>query len=59
MGTNERLTIYNHKGGGGCYRCLYPKLNPVILIIDFFAKNEFLKRKDGKVISDPVRTREE
>ena len=58
MGTEGQLTVYNHRGGG-CYRCLYPKPNPMGVRNDFFATDKGLVRKDGKVISAPVRTREE
>ena len=34
MGTNGQLTVYNHLVGGGWgYQCLYPKLNPTMVII--------------------------
>ena len=57
MGIEGQLTVYNH--GGGCYQCLYPKPNPMGIRKEFFATDKGLLRKDGKVISAPVRTREE
>ena len=57
MGTEGQLTVYNH--GGGCYQCLYPKPNPMGIRKEFFAIDKGLIRKYGKVISSPIRTREE
>ena len=57
MDTKGQLTVYNHRRGGGCYLCLYPKNNPMGVRNKFVAADKGLIRKDGKVISPPVRTR--
>ena len=57
MGTEGKLMVYNNRGGG--YGFLYPNTNPMRVINYFFATDKGLIRKDSKVISDRVRTREE
>ena len=57
MGTEGQITVYNHRGGRGCYQCLYPKPNPMVVRNEFIAKDKGLIRKNGRVISAPVRIR--
>ena len=61
MVTEGELTVYNHQGGGGGVLPMpIPQDQPCGTEKQFvFAADKGIIRKDGKVISDPVRTREE
>ena len=53
MGTEVKLTVYSHRGGGGCYQCLYPNINPMRVRIEFVATDKGIIINDGQVISAP------